>query len=101
MALSKTLSAADREIFNIDITALVWLDYFEKLAQGVRRYLNKESPKTLAAARKKDTILLVLHILLKLIVYSGIWWASAKLLGMTMTQCGLIVPVFYILFSFL
>lgn len=100
-ALFQTLSPTDKELFNIDITSLVWLKYFENLAQGVRRYLNKESPKTLAAARRKDTILLVLHILLKLIVYSGIWWASSKLLGMTWTQCGLVVPVFYILFSYL
>lgn len=100
-ALIKELSPADKEQYNIDITTLNWLEYFENLAQGVRRYLNKETPKSLAAARKKDTILLVLHMLLQLIVYSGLWLGTSKLLGMTMTQCGLVMPIMYILFSFL
>lgn len=54
--VSRQLSPMDREMFNIDISELKWPEYFVGLAQGVRRYLNNEHPKTLAAARKKDTV---------------------------------------------
>lgn len=100
-ALIKTLSPTDRELFNIDLATLDWEDYFINLTQGVRRYLNKEKPKTLGAARKKDTILLFLHILLQLSLYTGLWWLTAKIIGCTLNQCYLIVPLYYILFSFL
>lgn len=99
-ALIKTLSTLDKQLYNIDLGSLVWVDYFENLTQGVRRYLNKEPNKSLPAARRKDSILLVLHMLLQLVVYSSLWWGSSKLLGLTMTQCGFVAPLFYILFSF-
>lgn len=54
--LSGTLSAVDTKMFNIDIKELVWYDFFDDMAQGVRRYLNNEKPKSLPAARKKDTM---------------------------------------------
>lgn len=56
LEVSQQLNATDREIFNIDISDLKWPEYFIWLAQGVRRYLNNELPKTLEAARKKDTL---------------------------------------------
>lgn len=100
-ALIKTQSLIDKRLYNIDLSTLEWEVYFIALTQGVRRYLSKENPKTMEAARGKDTLLLVLHLLLQLILYSGAWWITAKLLGCTMTQCGLVVPLYYILFSFL
>lgn len=54
LALIKSCSADDREQFYIDIKTLDWQDYFANLAQGVRRYLHKEDPKSLPAARRKD-----------------------------------------------
>lgn len=99
-ALIKTLSPADKELFNIDITSLVWEEYFIKLTQGVRRYLSKENPKNLEAARRKDSILFGLHIILQFLLYAFIWWLTATFLGCTMGQCGLVVPLYYILFSF-
>lgn len=54
--LAKSLSATDTKSFNIDIKELVWYDFFDDMAQGVRRYLNNEKPKSLPAARKKDTM---------------------------------------------
>lgn len=55
-ALAKSLSKVDSEKFFIDLADLEWEEYFVQLAQGVRRYLNNESPKTLPAARRKDTM---------------------------------------------
>lgn len=100
-ALIKTMSDVDKVRYNIDISTLEWEDYFVDLTMGVRRYLNKEDPSTLEAARGKDTLLMILHLLLQLFIYSTLWWITAKLLGVTMTQCGLVVPLFYVLFSFL
>lgn len=100
-ALIKTMSDVDKQNYNIDISTIEWEDYFVDLAQGVRRYLHKELPSTLEAARGKDTLLMILHLLLQALIYSTLWWFTSLLLGVTMTKCGLVVPLFYILFSFL
>lgn len=100
-ALIKTLSPADKELFNIDISTLDWEDYFIDLIQGVRRYLSKEDPKNLEKARKKDSILFALHVILQILLYVGLWWLTSVIVGCTMGQCGLVVPLYYILFSFL
>lgn len=52
--LHNSLSDHDKNLFNLDIKPLIWEDYFVNLTQGVRTYLNKESPKTLAKARFKN-----------------------------------------------
>lgn len=100
-ALIKTMSDTDRQAFNIDISSLTWLAYFEKLTLGVRRYLNKEQEKTLPDARWKDTILLVLHFLLQFILKSSVGWAIICIFGLSFTQTALILPICYLLFSFL
>lgn len=100
-ALIKTMSDADKAAYNIDISDLDWEDYFTDLVQGVRKYLNKEDEKTLEAARGKDTLLMIIHLSLQLVLYSILWWFTSLLLGVTMTKCGLVVPLFYVLFSFL
>ncbi|KOB69038.1 Fatty acyl reductase [Operophtera brumata] len=38
------------------ISAIFWEDYFKKLHLGVRKFLNKESNKTMEAARSKDSV---------------------------------------------
>lgn len=58
-ALAKSMSPIDQQLFNIDINSLRWEDYFINLAQGVRQYLNNESPKNLEKARKKDKMLVI------------------------------------------
>lgn len=100
-ALIKSMSDADKKEYNIDITDLDWEDYFNDLVIGVRKYLNKEDESTLEAARGKDTLLMIIHLLLQLIIYSTLWWLTSVVLGVTMTKCGLVVPLLYILFSFL
>lgn len=99
--LIKTQSILDKKKYNIDLSTLEWEVYFIALTQGVRRYLSKEEPKTLEAARGKDTLLLIFHLLLQLVLYGAAWWITAKLIGCTMAQCGLVVPLLYILFSFI
>lgn len=101
LVLSNSLSAVDKQKFTIDIGTLKWDEYFINLAQGVRIYLNNEPMKTLAAAKKKQTILLILHILLQVGVHAGIWKLVACLLGTTMMKCVWVAPLSYVLFGIL
>lgn len=94
--LSATMSPVDRQMFNIDVTSLKWDDYFINLALGVRQYLNHEGMKTLPAARKKDKILFVLHILLQVAIHAGVWKLVASLFGLPLLKSS----VFIILLSY-
>lgn len=89
------MNEKDREMFGIDVTTLDWDDYFADLAKGVRVYLNNEPLKTLPAGRKKDRVLLVLHILLQLAVHSGLWWLVATIFGTTMMKSIIVLPISY------
>lgn len=99
--LIKTQSLTDKKMYNIDLATLEWEVYFINLVNGVRRYLSKEDPKTLEAARSKDKILLAAHVILQLSLYGLLWWFTALIVGCTTAQCALVVPLYYILFSFL
>jgi fatty acyl-CoA reductase len=54
--LQKKLSSKDKEMFNLDISQLDWEAYFDNMAQGVRMYLHNEHPRTLQAARRKNSM---------------------------------------------
>ncbi|CAG4949633.1 unnamed protein product [Parnassius apollo] len=99
--LCKTLNSTDSELFNIDISDIEWVEYFVTLHLGVRRYLNKEKETTLPAARSKDTILLVAHIIWQILIVSLLWYFVACLTGLTMTQSAWAPPTIYLLYSFL
>lgn len=100
-AVIKQQSIMDKKLYNIDLATLEWEVYFINLSVGVRRYLSKEDPKTIEAARRKDKVLLALHVILQLSLYGLLWWLTAKIIGCTTAQCALVVPIYYILFSFL
>nr|QLI62003.1 fatty acyl-CoA reductase 13 [Streltzoviella insularis] len=99
--LAAKLNKIDKQLFYIDISTLNWKDYFVNLHLGVRRYLNKEKEKTLAAARSKDSILLVVHIIWQTLMLALVWYTFARLTGLSMAQSVWITPVIYILYSFL
>lgn len=99
--LSKEMNKTDRELFYIDITTLDWDDYFKTLLLGVRRYLNKEKETTLQAARNKDTVLLVFHVLWQLLIIALFWYVPAWIFGLTLFQSAWVAPVMYFLYSFL
>ncbi|XP_066990946.2 putative fatty acyl-CoA reductase CG8306 [Anabrus simplex] len=100
-SLNKQLSEEDRKMFSFDISTLDWPIYFVNLSQGVRCYLNKEHPRTLPAALRKDKILLVLHVVTQALIFSLIWWLVAVCLGTTMTRSSWVPLVSYFLFSLL
>lgn len=99
LELIDSLTPADRRSFNCDVRTIIWEEYFVTLTLGVRRYLSKENPRTLEAARGKDTMLLVLHITLQALIYGVIWWLAKTVLGMTWTATGMVVPLAYLVLS--
>ncbi|CAK1593067.1 unnamed protein product [Parnassius mnemosyne] len=99
--LCKTLNSTDSELFNIDISDIEWVEYFVSLHLGVRRYLNKEKETTLPAARSKDTVLLIAHIIWQILIVTLLWYFVACLTGLTMTQSAWAPPTIYLLYSFL
>lgn len=56
MELQKWLQPSDQNAYNLDIKQLEWVEYFNDLTIGARKYLSKENPKSLAAAKGKDTM---------------------------------------------
>lgn len=54
LRLQEELSVDDQSVFYIDPTSLNWTPYFINLTLGVRKYLHKESDKTMKQALKKD-----------------------------------------------
>lgn len=56
MDLQKWLQPVDQNDFNLDIKQLEWQEYFSDLTLGARKYLSKENPKNLPAAKGKDTM---------------------------------------------
>jgi fatty acyl-CoA reductase len=54
--LQKKLNDQDKEMFNLDISELDWRNYIVDMTQGVRMYLNNEHPRTLPAAKRKDSM---------------------------------------------
>ncbi|XP_044261521.1 putative fatty acyl-CoA reductase CG8306 [Tribolium madens] len=101
MELHKSLSKTDQDMFILDITHLVWLDYFKDLAVGARVYLNREPLKNLAGAKTKDNILMILHLAMQAALFSLIWYLFACIFGMKMSSSAFVVPIGYFIFSLL
>lgn len=101
LALHESLNPTDKETFGLDIRSIKWADYFEDMQAGVRRYLNNEEPKTLAAAKKKNRILHVLNILVQIGFLSSLWFGISRLLGMTMASSVWLYPILYFVFNLL
>ncbi|CAH2101802.1 unnamed protein product [Euphydryas editha] len=99
--LNEKMNKTDREKFYIDIETISWEEYFVNLHLGVRKYLNKESENTLPAARSKQSILKVAHIVWQVLVIILVWFIVSCLSGFTMIQLAWCPPVIYSLYSFL
>lgn len=54
--LQRIQTEKDQKLFNLDIQAIIWDEFFVDLTKGVRRYLNHEKITNLAAAKRKDNM---------------------------------------------
>uniref|UniRef100_A0A069DUT1 Fatty acyl-CoA reductase n=1 Tax=Panstrongylus megistus TaxID=65343 RepID=A0A069DUT1_9HEMI len=101
MELHNSLSEQDKENFSLDIGSLVWSDYFDNMAKGVRQFLHNEQPSSLEYAKKKDKILLILNILVQVVVMGLIWFLFSSITGKTLWECFLVLPITLIIFGIL
>lgn len=81
LCLQEELSKDDQSVFYIDPTSLNWTPYFINLTLGVRKYLHKESDKTMKQALKKNFILMLANTGVQLLVMIGIWFLSSFITG--------------------
>ncbi|XP_063898661.1 putative fatty acyl-CoA reductase CG8306 [Helicoverpa armigera] len=101
LELATKLSKKDKELFYIDVTSLQWVEYFSTLHLGVRRYLNKEKESSLPAARNKDMVLLVFHVIWQLFIMGLLWYIFAWQTGLTLATSAWIAPIIYVLYNLL
>nr|XP_049707302.1 putative fatty acyl-CoA reductase CG8306 [Helicoverpa armigera] len=101
LELATKLSKKDKELFYIDVTSLQWVEYFSTLHLGVRRYLNKEKESSLPAARNKDMVLLVFHVIWQLFIMGMLWYIFAWQTGLTLATSAWIAPIIYVLYNLL
>ena len=52
-SLLEQLTLIDRDIFYFDTKQLNWASYLERCVRGVRQYILRDDPSTLAKARKR------------------------------------------------
>ncbi|XP_013785541.2 putative fatty acyl-CoA reductase CG5065 isoform X2 [Limulus polyphemus] len=71
--LYKQLVGKDKETFDFSIKNLDWPKYFEDYVLGSRKYLLKEDPSTLPAARRSLRRLYVISQLVNFIFLLGLW----------------------------
>ncbi|XP_067618348.1 fatty acyl-CoA reductase wat-like [Eurosta solidaginis] len=72
LKLFHSLSSIDQSLFNFDMLAINWYEYFYNSLLGVRRFMGNEEPDTIPKARQLWQRLLILHRTVQLIVYGGI-----------------------------
>ncbi|OWR51076.1 hypothetical protein KGM_211700 [Danaus plexippus plexippus] len=99
--LSAMMNKTDSELFDIDVSKIYWEEYFVKLHLGVRRYLNKETEKTLAAAKTKNNILYYVHIIWQVMILGLLWVIISWVTGLGLTQTSWVIPPIYLLYSML
>ncbi|XP_066144466.1 putative fatty acyl-CoA reductase CG8306 [Euwallacea fornicatus] len=85
-ALQKFLKDDEQDVYNVDISNLIWPVYFNDLTLGARVYLSKDSEKTLDAARRKDKMLFIAHAILRIGVVVLMWYLFSSLLGVGMRR---------------
>ncbi|XP_022122437.2 putative fatty acyl-CoA reductase CG8306 [Pieris rapae] len=99
--LATQLNSVDEDLFYINISSIYWIEYFVNLHLGVRRYLNKESEKTIPAAKTKDAILKVAHIVWQVMIITLLWFIFAAIFGFTMLQSFWAPAIIYYLYTLL
>ncbi|XP_022905308.1 fatty acyl-CoA reductase wat-like [Onthophagus taurus] len=60
------LSEEDQKVFSFNIANLNWIDYLKTYILGIRLYLLKDPIETIPQARQRQTILKLLHVLMKM-----------------------------------
>ncbi|XP_075218824.1 putative fatty acyl-CoA reductase CG8306 [Lycorma delicatula] len=101
LELHRKLSDSDKNVFGIDVEKLTWETYFSDLAMGVRQFLNNEDPKTLPAAKRKDSVLFILNLLIQFFVIGLLWFLTYKISATSFLTSLYFIPVIAFVFNLL
>ncbi|XP_014250131.1 putative fatty acyl-CoA reductase CG8306 [Cimex lectularius] len=93
LSLHNSLNDEDKESFNLDVTSLDWLDYFQWLAKGVRVYLHNDPMSTVEKARKKDQMLRWFNLAIQGVFVAVVWFLYTMLTGTTFRGTLFMVPL--------
>ncbi|XP_061381673.1 putative fatty acyl-CoA reductase CG5065 isoform X1 [Danaus plexippus] len=74
LALQRSISDEENEIFYTDVSKIDTADYLKNYVLGVRHFVCKEDPSTLPRAKKIHRIRYILHIFAQTLFYSLIAW---------------------------
>ncbi|CAD6995095.1 unnamed protein product [Ceratitis capitata] len=72
LKLWHSLSGADQSLFNFNMLAINWPEYFYNSLLGLRCYMGREQPETIPKAKQLWSRLLILHRTVQLLVYGGV-----------------------------
>ncbi|KAK9507894.1 hypothetical protein O3M35_007658 [Rhynocoris fuscipes] len=101
MELYHSLSQPDKDSFTLDIAPLIWSEFFDNLAKGVRQFLHNEKPSSIEYAKKKDKMLLVLNLIVQFLFIFSIWFISSVITGKSLWDCFIVLPITITLYSLL
>ncbi|CAH2056157.1 unnamed protein product, partial [Iphiclides podalirius] len=76
--LFKNLSPVDKQIFDMDITAVDWEKKIRIWCLGIRKYLLKDSEKSFDYALKRQKLLRIVHYIIS-VVYIYLMWKFINL----------------------
>jgi len=80
--LMKKMTEEDRRVFYFDVREINWKDYIEIYVRGARRFLLKDDPNTLPAARRNLKRLFWLRAIFRFIVIGLVlWWLFSRLVN--------------------
>jgi fatty acyl-CoA reductase len=79
--LQEEMNIDDQSTYYIDPTSINWASFFVNLTIGVRKYLHKESDKTLKQALQKQFVFRLANIGVQLLVIIGVCYLSSFITG--------------------
>ncbi|KAL3247976.1 hypothetical protein MRX96_056752 [Rhipicephalus microplus] len=68
------LSSTDAKLFNFDVQAIEWSQYWQNYILGIRKYLLKVEESKELEARKHLGRLYVMHLVFQALLLMFVWW---------------------------
>ncbi|KAL3247978.1 hypothetical protein MRX96_056754 [Rhipicephalus microplus] len=72
--LLRELSRTDAKLFNFDVQAIEWSQYWQNYILGIRKYLLKVEESKKPDARKHLARLYVMHLVFQALLLMFVWW---------------------------
>jgi len=79
-SLAKQLTEEDKEKFGFDVRDIEWQGYLDVYVEGIREFLFKEDPSTIADSKKRLKVMYFLDIIVQTLFYLGVVYLLWKVL---------------------